>query len=360
MLHLIAVAPSFLALSKPDADQPTAAAFLSFVRDLHPAAIRDIWFKIFVTPQTIAALHESGSFPIRQTVHSLIKSAGWETRFAPDDLVRMFHSIVERAWGSDRCFGIRDILLDTDFFLQPAAATATTHESLNLCELQFYACCAIAESRLIQIDKVVIPYNSGTSRTIQVSGTILLVEPDNLNLDGVKIDFALATTPLGASFFDSLDPTLIWRHARGDEDLYLAILVSAYQRLRERGADIDWRDISNFRIGSTFLNSLQRNSSFREMEFSSQVLDVCTRIIAGEAAQISRPFRQTANQHSAVRTRPRDRAHAYRSHISGANEGMRLMHWVLANGSVEFANVGPKPELHIEQGNPNAGFQFPD
>lgn len=355
MLHILAIAPSFLALHRSTDNKLTASAFLSAIKDLHTISLETDWFRIFISSRTIERLYSHGFFPVRETIQSLINTTEQQAYYAANDFIRMFNKIVDRATDSECCLGIDDILFDESFSIRPHPRLSPAYQGLNDCESDFYGYCAVAASQNIPHDAKIVPYSSEDVETTDVSAKIICALPSHLNLDGAQINHTLPTIALGKSFFDTVDASYIWRNATSSADLYLGILLAAYQQQNE---NLAWQSLSGFCIGSEFINSLKRNSSFGEAEFSNQVLSVCRQIVAGEADKISQPFRKNRSAHAAQRVRQSDGARAYRTHVTKGNEGLRLMHWLHADGVIELANVGPKSELIVESGVPEARFRL--
>lgn len=136
--------------------------------------------------------------------------------------------------------------------------------------------------------------------------------------------------------FKDLNPIEIWESTKRVENLHLAISIKAKSLLMAAGkAD----EVPPFLLGSQFLDSLERNQGMGKGAYSTLVLEACARILAGDPKNPINEFRGENR---------RDEK-GFRTHLTKARTGMRLMLWKTANG-VEFANVGPKNELKIEHG----------
>ena len=103
-------------------------------------------------------------------------------------------------------------------------------------------------------------------------------------------------------------------------------------------------------FGSSFLASVQKNSFTSRHDWLGVLIESCARIIVGEPKNDVRPFRRNESPDAEQRTRSYDDARAFRTHLTGGHEGWRLMLWKWPDGTIEFANVGRKFELEIEEG----------
>lgn len=136
----------------------------------------------------------------------------------------------------------------------------------------------------------------------------------------------------------------LWRHSQSAEDLHMAVSLGALALRRTMHPDADVTNLKPFSIGSEFLSSLAQHNCAGTQQFSSTTFELCAQIIAdigiASIEEMGRPHQEK---------RRRDNAGAHRTHITGGNPALRLMHWQTAT-EIEFANVGLKKALHIEIG----------
>jgi hypothetical protein len=104
----------------------------------------------------------------------------------------------------------------------------------------------------------------------------------------------------------------------------------------------------NFEFGDSFLESLRKWDALGDRAYSNSVFEASARIVANMEKYEAKEMRSRS---AGGKERPKvrsDGARAFRTHLSKSGVAMRLMFWRLANGSIEFANIGPKGELEIE------------
>ena len=103
-----------------------------------------------------------------------------------------------------------------------------------------------------------------------------------------------------------------------------------------------------FRLGPKFLYSVQQWGFGSRQDWAMLLIDSCARILLAIPKKEIKIF-ETSAQSRNQRRRAIDNALAWRTHLTKANEGFRLMLWTTSDGLIEFANVGPKKELLIEE-----------
>lgn len=141
---------------------------------------------------------------------------------------------------------------------------------------------------------------------------------------------------------DELDLWSLWDNASNAEKVYECI-DEKVERLRMSG--VKSAVISDFRLGPDFLQSLRDWGASTRSDYAMVTVESCARIILGIPKNEIKEFRQSENSNK-QRSRA-DGALAFRTHITKAGVGLRLMFWRLPDGTIEFANIGAKHELEI-------------
>lgn len=107
-------------------------------------------------------------------------------------------------------------------------------------------------------------------------------------------------------------------------------------------------ELIRFTLGSRFIQSIQRWGFDRRQDWAMLLIESCARILLSVPKNEVNPFRISAHSDE-QRSRSSDSALAWRTHLTKANAGFRLMFWTTDNGLIEFANIGSKKELLIEE-----------
>jgi hypothetical protein len=193
------------------------------------------------------------------------------------------------------------------------------------------------------------------SKSLKITSTIDMVVPDHLHgfrpIDLPRnIEASISHISNFEEFCDAHEPELLWRRADSAELLKFAIQLDCRLKLKTVDGYKGFESIPKFRIGSGFFSSLRSNQSL-DGKFASATLDRCSRVILGLESRLKK-FTVSSDADSAQRVRQTDGALAFRVHISKEHEAMRLLVWKKNTGDYEFANVGPKNEMIIEEGVP--------
>lgn len=146
------------------------------------------------------------------------------------------------------------------------------------------------------------------------------------------------------SILEQLGTLRLWGDAESEQDAGDAIDTRVRELLATGTGDRE--HVKPYLLGAEFLRSVRANAFAARSDLAGILIDSCARIVIDVPKQEVEPFRVSENSaEQLVRT---DGARAWRTHLTKAGPGYRLMLWTLPNGSVEFANVGPKKELKIQ------------
>ncbi len=105
-------------------------------------------------------------------------------------------------------------------------------------------------------------------------------------------------------------------------------------------------NLLSFRLGARFLASVQQEGFIRS-DLAMNLIDTCARISVQTPKNSLNHFRNDKRSQAPQLQRQSDGALAWRTHLTKHGAGFRLMFWRLADGSIEFANVGSKFKLEI-------------
>lgn len=144
-----------------------------------------------------------------------------------------------------------------------------------------------------------------------------------------------------------IDTMALWGDAIRKEQITDAINAKIREH-RKIGLPPDRREFQTFRLCEGFIPSLQKYSFDARPDLARNVIDSCARIVLGVPKNPVEPFREDERPQAPQRTRKSDAALAWRTHLTKGAEGFRLMFWETQTGIIDFANVGPKKELIID------------
>jgi len=153
------------------------------------------------------------------------------------------------------------------------------------------------------------------------------------------LDHSFSVALDGQSLLRTVGCLALWLQAHTADHVRDAVNARVEEVLAAGTGSRD--QLRQFRVGNEFLESARRNG------FASRLnpIDSCARILLGVPKNPVEPFRISVD--STIQRTRGDGARAFRTHLTKDGPGYRLMYWELADGSIEFANIGPKHELAI-------------
>lgn len=311
--------------------------------------------RVLLSDSARVALNVDGEFPHRHRLAELIDK--FECTFADANTIsRVANSILERTPALEEYFGINAILIEEDSLeIAPIGLLDRLKPS---CRSAFRDDLLIAG---IQVDERVagglescVLVASGSCPENPIPSAIS-AKADIHDIGLVSTDFSLHTDPPFSLFqsipvafsheqlLESLDLGAIWDGASSDEAVRLSI-ETCVKSIISSGVEAD--GVSDFSIGSGFVESLHAWGADSRHDYAMVTIETCARIVLGIPKNPINEFRESADGNANQRIR-KDGALAFRTHLTKKGVGLRLMFWRLADGTIEFANIGGKGELEI-------------
>jgi hypothetical protein len=249
------------------------------------------------------------------------------------------------------CIGILDFD-DASFLVEPAFLTSRLSEALSWSlkhTFSVIACHHAASQDEFMLASVgsAEPGDAEENDRDHLRFSVTVIDLDNpevkINLP-LKLPARIEHTMPVAFGRDAVTGRLgslaLWELAQSDMQARDAI-NSRIKELALSGA-ADAGAAKPFRVGSRFLDTARTNGFASRLN----VVDSCARILLEIPKKPVKPFRVSEDSET-QRTRS-DGAKAFRTHLTSDGPGYRLMFWEMADGTIEFANVGPKRELVIQ------------
>jgi hypothetical protein len=273
---------------------------------------------LFIHEESIAALCDSGRYPVGHHFDNYLASVGMEDVYASHDIIKVFNSIIDKSVVDYSIWNIEDVIFEgsvvdgvdqsqiDSYFISP--------------EENFYSLLACNEGNILNIRRNVLPYVVWDKETIDVETNVICVVPEHAvscSIDEpLRVNAGFPVIGLNASFADVADVASIWQWAEAASDLHIAIRLGAYRLLKVEIPGIELHDVPRFVIGSEFYDSLGRNQGLGTAPFAQLCLECSARVIAGMPKSPLEPFRVAAGSGSAARKRARDGAVAKRTHLT--------------------------------------------
>jgi len=335
------VDPSLLTAPMHASSQDEARGLIDQLTDISAIITRDL---ITVTAATDCAtvLATAGVFPAYSSVEQLLLSHNLANEFGAGDVVRLINNVLDRAQPAREMLDVEAIELGTCTLTpQPWGAATGPLESASQ-----RALATVRHVNVIRAGELISA--SVWARCAPNIGNIhvdAIADVDSATGTHVALAAPVVGTPPLVRALDDLAANVsvldVWAAAQTPRDFHLAIALQASAL-----AKIPLSAVPKFTVGSSFPTSLATYQASGVQPYASVTLDICAHVLIGQPKYQISSFDQT---------RTRDGADAYRTHITKGGPALRLMMW--DNGKIiEFANIGPKNQLSIQNGNPLDGY----
>jgi hypothetical protein len=362
-MPFVVIEPGFLAIPVEPPSREELRRAAERVIELYNVLREHDWLIVCrESPEVVTdVLQQLGTYPIRDRLRDLLKEHGLHTEYSAGDICVAINGLIQEgkrvadvlpvweadcesfASSPDLCSRYQDPELQQLLRSLLSALASSCHCDPAEVELGRLALgCIASEEAMVTVRTMVREVLPGEGKGV-IRGLPRLIE-ENVHLWRGLEELA-----------DSFDPRHIWKAADHPKLIRLAIQLAARKMLRESGRLCSLDQVPEFRIGTGFWDSLVATQADRDRTFASDVLDACTRVVAGQAKKGAalQPFKVEAKSKSPQRLRSEDKAKAWRMHVTLRHEALRLMVWERMDGVFEFANIGNKWEERIEEGDPS-------
>ncbi len=314
--------------------------------------------EIFISDRCIEGLFEDGWYPYEGRITPLLNQFGIDVA-DEETLNNLVRSVMDRTPRLEERLGIDGILYHEDAatispnaFLQRLGhntanglrdtliMVAVSQELLNTIG------CIFAASPCDDIE---------TNSELRVTATVELVEVITPNGFSTLTNVALpidVISHLVVCFghndaMQQIGALTLWGDATSKTHAEDAIKVTI-NKLKSIGLPADTKE-QKFKLGDQFLESVRKYNFATRSDLANNLIDSCARIVLAIPKESVNEFRESKKSSADQRDRNSDGAMAWRTHLTKRGAGFRLMFWTTPAGIIEFANVGPKSELVIDE-----------
>lgn len=348
-MSVVVLDPGIAAVPPYVSTEEELEAFLERLLDWSGAIIRDNNACFGLIEDAIDALAAANCYPSRPNIAALLDMYDLSHVYSARDIENSINVIIQRCASLEDVLDIRlDLKIiepNPDVFLicvDPILKEAGERS------LAIAACCLVGFGRgLADVSFVPAYLNSRELIAVRVSVKSIANSLSEAQVDG-PLSF-LVKVPAPYRYVEvptHVNPMMLWERATTATEIHWAIAAQAFQFARAANANFRPEEVPSFHVGAAFIQSLRLSAAWRDGAFSGVVRTACARVLLGNCMPPPRPFRISAAS-DVQRTRS-DGAMAFRVHVTEGGVGLRLMYWERTDGSVEFANVGPKHEEWID------------
>lgn len=293
--------------------------------------------KIYLSRIGVSSLTEEGAFPAEPRLTAVLKHLGLDGVINPRTLATsVSRFLASNPWAEDEVelleVNFRNVCISADL------TETILSERLRELSLEGFGLAAICGNRNEHFSMYAFPRQAEDYLSIRVNSNIDAIEfaGGELYLDSNLIqDVSVLRNP--ADWKSALSYEAIWKGANNSEELELAIflLASEIEKVSNCG-------LKSFRVGTEFLNCLRDMGAVGNGPNSSSVLQKCAMSVLKTSSLQPSPFTTSSKANASVRMRDRDKAIAWRLHVTKDHEALRLMYWELPDGEIEFATLEQK------------------
>lgn len=348
MLPAVAICPSLCAI-------PTIVSSRSEVIELVTSISRlservrlsnDVMF--FGMDDVAEILAASGLFPVSQGIARLLAESGLEHVYTVNDVRRAINTLIERPRPISS-LSLTTFLIPTGISIvpEPVAEPSSLLDAFAL--LLSHIAIAFERNGCVGELSAIVTAIPPVSPTVDFKAKLELIDPplkkENNSCQTLDVAIEVKRITDVPQLLGSLDPTTLWQTASEPVEFQLAIRLLSERLAIETGTDL--ASYREFRLGPHFISSLLQWHGSGTNFYSANVLETCARIIANVPKN---DLNEMTSKSITGKDKPKvrgDGAKAFRTHISKGGEAIRLMYWLLRDGSIEFANIGSKGELEI-------------
>ena len=347
MLPVIAVCPSICAIGLFNAKPDNVTNLIIAINELS-SSIRSSSDILFYGLEDVAEiLATAGHFPVTDSIRTVLTETGLEEVYSVNDIRLAINMVIERPTPVSELSSASFVVVSS---LRPkcAAGFSSLLEAFSI--LLAHLAIAVEQNRfppgLLGIASAV----PATGELIVFEAKLELIDPP-IKIDAgycnsldVNTEFVRTASPV--TFLQSIDPVTVWRTSSAENELQLAVKLFAQRLAQDAGGPPIV--CHNFEFSNSFVKSLRKWEALGDRGYSNSVFEASARIVANMEKYEAKEMKSRS---AGGKERPKvrsDGARAFRTHLSKSGVAMRLMFWRLANGSIEFANIGPKGELEIE------------
>lgn len=312
------------------------------------------WCTIGTLSDAATILASAGYFPISTGIRKMLEDYNLSSVYSAEEIRKSVNGILERAVHLEQVSGV-DFFIPTEVDIHPSADDAAFPPELKEALSLLLGHLGVAHTvggvpqSMLGVSTISSKWNKSK---IEFKGKLEDINPlHHDNREGkAHIEIEVSVCRSADELRYHLDEGDVWRSAKNESSIKLAIELAAQNMVRTCGLNNSSLAPERFSIGPHFIKSLSNWEASGDGRYSSCVFETCVRIVIGQPKYaVNEMLANTGSKGKAQvhKCRTSDGAGAFRTHVSKDHEAIRLMYWKRNDGHIEFANVGAKHDLEI-------------
>jgi len=344
MLPAILVDPSALWLAHAgDTVESAENAITRALQWMKPNAIGPL--QLYLSSRGVEALTDVNAFPAEPRFAEILKLLGLESVLNARTLAASVSRFLSTTPWIEDTVGLRDVAFQA-IRVSPDLTMEISDAQLRKLSLETFGVAAICASEdkrhsLYAFPRQNMPHGSAL---VETKVGIMEVGAAHVRMEE-SVDRRIEVLGDPSVWPAALCPHETWRNAENPEEFELAIWLAAKTMSDKSGIGL-----KEFRVGTRFIECLRENSAAGKGPYAGSVLGKCAQTVLLQSSLEPKPFYVSAEAKAAIRQRARDRAKAWRLHVTKGHQALRLMYWELPDKQIEFATLGVKGEESIHDG----------
>ncbi|MES0175367.1 hypothetical protein [Mesorhizobium sp. M0006] len=343
MLPAITIDPSTIwIVDASDSEEMASEAITRALQWMRPGAAAPL--DLLLSGRSVDALAAAGAFPSEPRLAQILSNLGLESVISAKTLaMSVGRFLASTAWVENET-GISDALFH-ETSIVPDPTSAVLAPGLRAISVDTIGLVSICSQRSKRYSVYAFPRQPVVHREMNVTTMVDIlefVENDTVTEFAIETDLQVIRSPDG--WLHGLSGIQVWRDADCAADVEVAIWLAALELDKVAGGGL-----REFRVGTAFLQSLQECGASGDGPHAEAALTKCAQTVLIASSLRPKPF-WTSTARTSIRERKRDKAKAWRQHVTKSQEALRLMYWESPNGQLEFATLEAKVEETIAEG----------
>jgi hypothetical protein len=301
--------------------------------------------QLYLSRRGVEALAEANAFPAEPRLSDALKAVGLDGVLSAKTLAASVSRFLSSNSWIEEKVGISDVLLQATK-ISPDPTFAIANPQLRILSVEAFGLAALCANENDSHLLYAFPRQSGSHRDVRVEAGFDIIDLGENNIRTEEtVDRQIMVLRDPSAWRAALSPEDIWRGADGPEELEVAISLAATALgvMTKCG-------LKEFRVGTSFLECLRSNGAAGSGAYALSVLQKCAQTVLIQSSLQPKPFYTSSDANATVRERKRDKAKAWRLHVTKSHQALRLMYWALPCGQIEFATLEEKSEESIHDG----------
>lgn len=299
------------------------------------------WVAIYMSEHAVESMIDAGVYPLRNELKRLFSAKGIQ-EYDSNTVGLLAENLLKKTPGFETYFQIHDVLSEDVSTLPDLLSIHTGPELSN--ELARIAliiailrtCC---RHPVLDHSLIVKPWQGSTD--VQVNAHVHYIETtrdDLVELPAPPEFFngKILTCQNFREFVLNLDEVTIWEAAEVETGLNLAVKIAVYKSRLEQNLEPDWDAIQGYRFGCEFFRRMRTCEQGGTPGLVQRTLRALAETIDKQKMRDVHEKRTSMGGGDPQEMRGQDKA--WRRDI---DREYHLHYWECADGSIEFASVGP-------------------